>query len=95
MEISQWDQHYYGNSKTWQQWTATTQLYSRVSFIGEFSPNFDLKNMISTYRKDFSLVKNGPKIHQFTNSKQFQIARVLFDNFQKVAQEILEGFKNK
>jgi hypothetical protein len=61
MEISQWDQHYYGNSKTWQQWTVTTQLYSCVSFIGEFSPNFDLKNMISTYRKDFSLVKKWSK----------------------------------
>ncbi len=24
-----------------------------VSFTGEFSPNFDLKNMISTYTKDF------------------------------------------
>jgi hypothetical protein len=26
-----------------------------VSFIDEFSPNFDLKNMISTYTKDFFL----------------------------------------
>jgi hypothetical protein len=25
-----------------------------ISFIGEFLPNFDLKNMISTYTKDFS-----------------------------------------
>jgi hypothetical protein len=25
-----------------------------VSATGEFSPNFDLKNMISTYTKDFS-----------------------------------------
>jgi hypothetical protein len=29
-----------------------------VSFASEFSPNFDLKNMISTYTKDFAL-KNG------------------------------------
>jgi hypothetical protein len=28
-----------------------------ISFIGEFLPNFDLKNMISTYTKDFSWKK--------------------------------------
>jgi hypothetical protein len=27
---------------------------SCVSFSDEFSPNFDLKNMISAYTKDFS-----------------------------------------
>jgi hypothetical protein len=31
---------------------------SSVSFTGEFSPNFDLKNMISPYTKDFSWKKN-------------------------------------
>jgi len=35
-----------------------------VSFTGEFSPNFDLKNMISTSTKDFSPKKkdlNSPE----------------------------------
>ncbi len=31
-----------------------------VSFTGEFLPIFDLENMVSTYRKDFSW-ENGPK----------------------------------
>jgi hypothetical protein len=32
-----------------------------VSFTGEFSPNFDLKNLISTYTKDFSWGKKKKK----------------------------------
>jgi hypothetical protein len=31
-----------------------TLLRYGVSFIGEYMPNFDLKNMVSTYTKDFS-----------------------------------------
>ncbi len=31
-----------------------------VSFNGKFLPNFDLKNMISTYTKEFLWEKNGP-----------------------------------
>jgi hypothetical protein len=31
-----------------------SQLLASVFCTGEFSPNFDLKNMISTYTKDFS-----------------------------------------
>jgi hypothetical protein len=33
-----------------------------VSFNGKFLPNFELKNMISTYTKDFSWEKNGPNL---------------------------------
>jgi hypothetical protein len=38
---------------------------TRVSFINEFSPNFDLKNMISTNTKDFSWEKKIPKFARF------------------------------
>jgi hypothetical protein len=46
-----------------------------VFFGGEVSPNFDLKNMISTYRKDFSMEKNGPNTQNF--EKKIKIARFL------------------
>jgi hypothetical protein len=49
---------------------------SSVSITGEFSPNFDLKIMISSYTKDFSWEKNGPTLPDF-EFKKFQIARVL------------------
>jgi hypothetical protein len=39
---------------------------TNVSFIGEFSSNFDLKNMISTFTKGFSK-KNGPNLLDFHN----------------------------
>lgn len=38
---------------------ANTSLYNSVSFGGEFSHVFNLKNMISTHTKDF-WEKNGP-----------------------------------
>jgi hypothetical protein len=53
-----------------------------VYFTGEFSPNFDLKNMISTYTKDFSMEKKCP------NSPES------YDNFQKVAKNI-KGYYNQ
>jgi hypothetical protein len=37
------------------------RLSSSVSSTGEFLPNFDLKNMISTSTKDFSQNKKRPK----------------------------------
>jgi hypothetical protein len=63
-----------------------------VSFTGEFLPNFELKNTISTYRKDFSLVKMAQKFTSLRIKKKFQIARVLFDNFQKVAKKYKKDF---
>jgi hypothetical protein len=57
-----------------------------VYLTGEFSPNLDLKNMISTYIKDFH-GKNGPNSPDFEFLK-LQIARVIYDNFQKVAKNI-------
>jgi hypothetical protein len=47
-----------------------------VSFTGKFSPNFNVKNMISTYTKDFSWEKSGPNSPNF-KLKKFQIAKVL------------------
>jgi hypothetical protein len=44
-------------------------------FTGEFSPNFDLKNMISTYTKDLSWKKNDLNSPDFR--EKFQIARFL------------------
>jgi hypothetical protein len=41
-----------------------------VFYIGEFSPNFDLKDIISTYTKDFfHLKKNGKKLPAFSKKK--------------------------
>jgi hypothetical protein len=48
---------------------------NRISFTGEFSPNFDLKNMISTYTNDFSWKKMA-QIRQMLKNF-FQIARFL------------------
>jgi hypothetical protein len=39
-----------------------------VSFTGEFSPNFDLKNMNSTYTKDL-WKNNGPNSPDFKEKK--------------------------
>jgi hypothetical protein len=47
----------------------------RISFTGEFSPNFDLKNMISTKTNDFSWKKMTPIRQMLKNF--FQIARFL------------------
>jgi len=53
-----------------------------VCFLGQISPNFDLKNMVSTYTKDFNKLKmlHGQKIaeiRQIFTQKNFQIARIL------------------
>jgi len=45
-------------------------------FFGEILPNFDLKNMISTYTKDFP-PKKWPKFIRFP-IKKFQIIRFLW-----------------
>jgi hypothetical protein len=42
------------------------------SLVGEFLPNFDMKNMISTY-----IMKKWPKFTKFSR-KTFQIARILW-----------------
>jgi hypothetical protein len=36
-----------------------------ASFTGKFSPNFDLKNMISTYTKDENFMRKIAQIFQF------------------------------
>jgi hypothetical protein len=57
-----------------------------VSFHGKFSPNFDLKNMILTYTKDFSWEKRAQicQISIYENSKLPEP----YDNFQKVIRNI-------
>jgi hypothetical protein len=60
-----------------------------VSFTGKFSPNFDLKNMITTYTKEFSQEK-WPKFARFLNNF-FPKLPESYDDFQKVAKNI-EGF---
>jgi hypothetical protein len=44
--------------------TLIPTVWPDVSFAGKFSPNPDLKNMISTNRKDFPL-KKWPKFAHF------------------------------
>jgi hypothetical protein len=43
---------------------------TRVSFMNEFSPTFDLKNMISTNIKDFSSKKKDPNSPDFDDKFQ-------------------------
>jgi hypothetical protein len=45
---------------------------------GKISQNFDVKNMISSYKKDFPWKKNGPNLPHFTEFL-FQIARFFYD----------------
>ncbi len=64
--------------------------HNRVSvcfFGGKISPNFDLKNMVSTYTKDFNKFKklHGKKmaeIRQISTQKKFQISPEFYDKFQ-------------
>jgi hypothetical protein len=51
--------------------------------MGEFSPNFDLKNMISIYPKKFLAPKNGSNSPDFTKKKSKSIE--FYDRFQWVA----------
>ncbi len=60
-----------------------------VSCRVEFSPNFDLKNMISTYSKNF-LWKKWPKFARFWDFFSFK-SPDFCDKFQQVAKYI-EGF---
>jgi hypothetical protein len=73
-------------------------LHSRVQrgqvsdffiFLGEISPNFNLKNMISTYAKDFAW-KKMTQIHQIKNKIKSK-SPDFYDKFQKVANNI-KGF---
>jgi len=52
-------------------------LGSLFFFTGEFLPNFDLNNKVSTYAKDFSWKKRKTQIRQIFEKKKFQIARFL------------------
>ncbi len=58
-------------------------------FTGEFLPKFDLKNMLSTYAKDFSW-KILPKFARFQKEKNSK-SPDFYDKFQYVAKNI-EGF---
>jgi hypothetical protein len=40
-------------------------------FLGEISPNFDLKNMISTYTKGFSMKKMAQILHIWKKKEIF------------------------
>jgi hypothetical protein len=58
-------------------WYIFIMFRTSVSFNGKFLPNFELKNMISTYTKDFSWEKTGPNLPDL-NLWKFQIARALW-----------------
>jgi hypothetical protein len=55
---------------------AKQRCWSVCVFFGEILPNFDLKNMISSYTKDFPW-KKWPKFVRFP-IKKFQIIRFLW-----------------
>jgi hypothetical protein len=55
-------------------------------FLGEISPNFDLKNMILAQTQDFPW-KKWPKFARFPKKKVFEIDR-FYDKFQEVAKNI-------
>jgi hypothetical protein len=64
-------------------------LASSVCFFGKISPNFDLKNMISTYTEDFPW-KKWPKFARFSNKKVSWLP-YFDDKFQQVVKNI-NGF---
>jgi len=49
--------------------------------LAKFSPNFDLKNMISTYTKDENFMRKIAQICQFFILKNFKLSDV-YDNFE-------------
>jgi hypothetical protein len=51
-----------------------------VSFTGKFSPNFELKNMVSTYTKEFFMKKKS-KISRFWKKKNSK-SQDFYDMFQ-------------
>jgi hypothetical protein len=51
-------------------------------YFGEISPNFDLKNMISTYTKDFSREKKTPKFAKFAKKKSKSKSPDFYNKFQ-------------
>jgi hypothetical protein len=59
---------------------------SSVSTTGEFSPNFDLKSMISSYKRIFH-GKKMAQLCQISNLKNFK-SLASYDNFQKVAKSV-------
>ncbi len=59
-----------------------SEQFQCFSFTGEFSPNFDLKNMISTYPQDFAWKKyntNSPDFQEFF----FLSPYFFYDKFQQ------------
>jgi hypothetical protein len=54
---------------------------SNVSFTSKFSPNFNMKNMISTYyTSDFSWKKKRPKFAKFQRKKNPN-CQIFYDKF--------------
>jgi hypothetical protein len=63
-----------------------------VSFTGEFSPNFDLENMISTHTKALWW-KKWPKFAKFGRLNFFfSTQQIFYDNLQQCIVENREGF---
>jgi hypothetical protein len=59
------------------QFPDVASIKNSVSCAGEYSPNFDLEDMISTSTTDFSFHgKNGPNSPDFKR-KKFQVAKNL------------------
>ncbi len=67
-----------------------TPFKNIISFIRKFSPNLNLKNMISTYTKKKIIKKNGPNSLVF-KERTFQIIKKIYDKLQQIAKNI-KGF---
>jgi hypothetical protein len=64
-------------------------VFSFFFFFGETLPNFDLKNLISTYLlyKGFFIEKNGPKFTRFQRKIKSK-SPYFYDKFQLIAKNI-------
>jgi len=47
----------------------SVKFFFKKKTSGGITPNFDLKNVISTYTKEFYLKKNGPNSSNFEGKK--------------------------
>jgi hypothetical protein len=53
--------------------SSSSSSSSSVSFIGKISPNFNLKNMISTYTQVFYHGENGARIRQILKKENSKL----------------------
>jgi hypothetical protein len=65
-------------------------MMTSVSFTGKFSPNFDLKNMVLTYTKEFFMGKKIKLICQNLKKIIFKLPD-FYDKFQYVAMNFLNS----